>query len=261
MSDSETKLILVSPPRQGALRIEIHRPEKKNALTLAMYSALAQAIQHAEADAATRVILLHGSQDCFTSGNDLKDFLEFPIKDESSPAFQFIKAISVAEKPIVAAVNGPAMGIGSTMLFHCDLVYAGPNARFQMPFVNLGLNPEAGSSLLLPRLAGYQRAAEILLLGEPFSAEKAREIGLVNGILPDAELIPFATAQAEKLAKKPFASVLLTKALLKKSDKQEVQEILSEEIRHIAERLNSPEAKEAFAAFLERRKPDFSPFQ
>lgn len=260
MSNSESHLILVTKSQSGVLRIAINRPEKKNALTIEMYAALAQSIRQGEADTSVRVFLLHGTEDCFSSGNDLKDFLESPPKDESSPVFQFIQAISQAEKPIVAAVNGPAVGIGTTMLLHCDLVYAGSNARFMMPFVNLGLNPEAASSLLLPRLAGYQRAAEVLLLGELFSAEKAREIGLVNSVLPDAEVLEFASAQANKLAAKPFASVLLTKALLKKEDKAAIQRIISEEFQYIIERLGSPEAVEAFNAFFERRKPDFSQF-
>jgi enoyl-CoA hydratase/carnithine racemase len=247
---------------QGSiLRITINRPEKKNALTGDMYLALRDAVNQAEQDANIRVILLHGTEDCFTSGNDLQDFAKTPRSGEPSPVSQFLAALSRAKKPVVAAVNGPAVGIGTTMLLHCDLVYAGTSARFQLPFVNLGLCPEAASSFLLPKLVGYQRAAELLLLGEPFSAEKAQEMGLVNGVYPNAELLQNALAQAQKLAAQPPASVRLTKMLLKKAGAKAVAETMEEERRLFAKRLLSPEASEAFSAFFERRKPDFSSFK
>src|SRR5512141_1138899 len=179
---------IITETKDGIARIEIDRPEKKNALTAAMYQALADAIKAAEADARVRVLLIHGKTDLFTAGNDLQDFLDNPPRDDNRPVFQFLYGISQAQKPIVAAVAGAAVGIGTTMLLHCDLVYAAPNARLQLPFVNLGLVPEAGSSLLLPALAGYQRAAELLLLGEPFDAHKAKEIGLVTEVVPESEL-------------------------------------------------------------------------
>jgi len=239
---------------QGIMRVVIHRPEKKNALTVAMYSALADAIEQAERDTDVRVLLLHGSDGCFTSGNDLKDFLNSPPSGQESPVFRFMGVISQARVPIVAAVQGPAVGIGTTMLLHCDLVYAGEGARFQLPFVNLGLCPEAASSFLLPLLAGHQRAAELLFLGEPFGAEKAREIGLVNGVYADTEVLDQALVQARSLAAKPPVSLRLTKALLKQAHARAIQETMAEETRLFVERLASPEAAAAIAAFFERRK-------
>jgi enoyl-CoA hydratase/carnithine racemase len=246
--------------REHILHLAIDRPAKMNALSPAMYGALAEAIVHADGEPEIRVILIEGSGACFTSGNDLNDFVDSPPAGEESPVFRFLQAISTAEKPIVAAVSGPAVGIGTTMLLHCDLVCAGEGARFELPFVNLGLCPEAACSLLLPHLAGYQRAAELLLLGEPFGAERAREIGLVNAVFPDGELFEQALALARKLARRPPASVRLTKELLKKAGRRAVAETMAEEGRHFLQRLSSPEAREAFAAFFERRRPDFSRF-
>ncbi len=251
---------ILTETKDGIARIEIDRPEKKNALTAAMYQALADAINAAEADASVRVLLIHGKADLFTAGNDLQDFLDNPPRDDKRPVFQFLYGISQARKPIVAAVAGAAVGIGTTMLLHCDLVYAAPNARLQLPFVNLGLVPEAASSLLLPALAGYQRAAELLLLGEPFSAQKAKDIGLVTDVIPEAQLFDTAMAQAKKLADKPAASLRLTKQLMKQGQMEAVAQRIKLESDHFGVRLNSPEAKEAFSAFLEKRKPDFSKF-
>lgn len=251
---------ILNKTRDGVARIEIDRPEKKNALTAAMYQAMADAIKAAEADAGVRVVLIHGKPDLFTAGNDLQDFLDNPPRDDDRPVFRFLYGISQAQKPIVAAVAGAAVGIGTTMLLHCDLVYAAPNARLQLPFVNLGLVPEAASSLLLPALAGYQRAAELLLLGEPFSAQKAKEIGLVTEVVPEDQLFDFALAQAKKLAGKPAASLRLTKRLMKQGQAAAVQQQIKLESGYFGERLNSPEAKEAFSAFLEKRRPDFSRF-
>ena len=246
--------------KDGVLRIEIDRPDKKNALTAAMYQAMADAIKAAEADTKVRVVLIHGKADLFTAGNDLQDFLDNPPRDDNRPVFQFLYGISQAKKPIVAAVAGAAVGIGTTMLLHCDLVYAAPNARLQLPFVNLGLVPEAGSSLLLPALVGYQRAAELLLLGEPFDARKGKEFGLVTEVVPEAELFDTAIAQARKLVGKPAASLRLTKQLMKQGQTAAVAQRIKQESEHFGERLNSPEAKEAFSAFLQKRKPDFSGF-
>ena len=245
---------------QGVLRIEINRPEKKNALTAAMYQALADAIRSAESDAAVRVVLIQGKADLFTAGNDLQDFLDNPPRDDDRPVFQFLYAISQAQKPVVAAVAGAAVGIGTTMLLHCDLVYAAPNSRLQLPFVNLGLVPEAASSLLLPALVGYQRAAELLLLGEAFSAQEAKEIGLVTEVVAEDRLFDTAMAQAKALAAKPAAAVRLTKMLMKQTQARATAERIKLESDHFGERLGSPEAKEAFSAFLEKRKPDFSRF-
>jgi len=247
--------------KDGILSITINRPEKKNALTMAMYMGLSKAIIRGEEDKQARVFLIHGTGGSFTSGNDLKDFLDVPPRDENSPVFQFMRTINAAKKPIVAAVNGSAVGIGTTMLLHCDLVYAAKDAKFNLPFVNLGLCPEAGSSFLLPLLAGYHRAAELLLLGEPFSAEKAKEIGLVNEISEDeTTVIARATEKAKRLASQPQVAVLLTKEMLKKRLSEIVRSTMSEEIRTIIERFVSPEAKEALSAFFERRSPNFEKF-
>jgi enoyl-CoA hydratase/carnithine racemase len=246
--------------QEHILRITINRPEKMNALTAAMYDAFANAILAADDDPEVRVILIEGTGGCFTSGNDLHDFTTSPPAGEESPVYRFLLAISCAQKPIVAGVLGPAVGVGTTMLLHCDLVCAGESARFELPFVNLGLCPEAAASLLLPQLAGHQRAAELLLLGEPFGAERAREIGLVNAVFPDGEVLPQAWAMAGKLAQRPPASVRLTKALLKRGGQRAIAETIAEEGRYFLQRLSSPEAQEALAAFFEKRKPDFSGF-
>jgi enoyl-CoA hydratase/carnithine racemase len=241
-------------------RIELNRPEKKNALSPQMYAAMALALGAADADEQVRVVLIHGQAGCFTSGNDVKDFLELPRGPGESPAAGFLRAISTARKPLVAAVGGPAVGVGTTMLLHCDLVYAAPNARLQMPFVPLGLLPEAASSLLLPAMAGYRRAAEMLLLGAPFGAEKALAAGIVTEIVPEAELLGRAREAALALAALPPASVQMTKELMKRGMARGVQERMTEELQLFGERLRSPEAKEALRAFMEKRKPDFSRF-
>jgi enoyl-CoA hydratase/carnithine racemase len=246
--------------RDRITRIELNRPEKKNALNPGMYAAMAQALIAADADAQVRAVLIHGQSGCFTSGNDVKDFLELPRGPADSPASGFLRAISGAKKPLVAAVGGPAVGVGTTMLLHCDLVYAAPNARLQMPFVPLGLLPEAASSLLLPAMAGYRRAAEMLLLGGPFGAEKALAAGIVTEIVPEGELLERARQAAEALAALPPASVRMTKELMKRGQAQAVQERMTEELQLFGERLRSPEAKEALSAFMEKRKPDFSRF-
>jgi enoyl-CoA hydratase/carnithine racemase len=238
----------------------MNRPEKKNALTRGMYQTMADAILGADKDGSTRVILLTGTADCFTSGNDIADFIAIHQEVGIKPHNPFLPAISSVQKPVIAAVNGVAVGIGTTMLLHCDLVYAGTKARFQLPFVNLGLCPELASSLLLPRLVGHQRAAELLLLGEPFGAEIARELGLVNAVYPDEALLETAFLKAGQLAAQPPASVRLTKALLKRPIEAAVSQTIEEELALFVELLKSPAAAEAFQAFLEKRKPDFSRF-
>jgi enoyl-CoA hydratase/carnithine racemase len=243
----------------GILRIEMHRPEKRNALTSAMYAAMADALDRAAREEAVRVVLIHGQPGVFTAGNDLTDFLNGPGEPDR-PVFHFLRGIAAAPKPLIAAVSGNAVGVGTTMLLHCDLVYAGASARFQLPFVNLGLCPEAASSLLLPRLVGHQRAAELLLFGEPFDAARAREIGLVNAIHPEAELMDAALERAHKLATQPAASLRATKMLLKKAQAAMVTQAMQDEGVIFQQQLASPEAKEAFSAFLEKRKPDFSRF-
>ena len=259
---SAASALVVTEMMDGVLRVEIRRPEKKNALTGPMYAVLADAFEAAERDPGVRVVLIHGQPGLFTAGNDLGDFLQNPplSDDPPPPVFRFLEAFRTLSKPFVAAVSGPAVGVGTTMLLHCDLVYAGESARFQLPFVNLGLCPEAASSLLLPALAGHARAAEMLLLGEPFDAAKALEVGLINAILPDATVLEHAMAQARKLATQPAASVRLTKLLMKRAQAALVEQTMREEGRHFKVRLVSPESKEAFSAFFEKRKPDFSRF-
>jgi enoyl-CoA hydratase/carnithine racemase len=251
---------IVTESADRIARIQINRPEKKNALTADMYQRLADALRGAAADSRIRVVFIHGQADCFCSGNDLKDFLERPPHADNAPVFQFLQAISTAPKPVVAAVSGVAVGIGTTMLLHCDLVFATAQTRFQLPFVPLGIVPEAGSSLLLPMMAGYQRAAELLLLGRPFGAEKAREIGFVNEIVAPEALMTHASEAAQALAALPPESVRLTKALMRKRNAPAVAQQMDEEGRTFRARLDSPEAKEAMTAFFEKRKPDFSRF-
>lgn len=250
----------VEVERNGAvLRIAIDRPEKKNALTAEMYNALSNALDQAEADGAIRVILLHGRGEAFTAGNDLEDFLKIPWQGQAvPPAVRFIRAMAGAKKPIVAAVQGLAVGVGTTILLHCDLVYAADDARFMMPFINLGIVPEAATTVLLPLLVGHQRAAELFLLAAPLTAQRAYELGLVNAVLAPDALLSTATAVARQLAEKPPAAVLACKALMRRAFQSEVERALSEEVAVIAERLDSPETKEALSAFLEKRKPDFS---
>jgi enoyl-CoA hydratase/carnithine racemase len=240
--------------------VELARLDKKNALTAEMYAGLADAIGRADADAQVRVLLLHGAPDCFCAGNDVADFLKRPPLAEGSPSARFFTAMQELKKPLVAAVGGPAVGIGTTMLLHCDLVYAATNARFQLPFVPLGITPEFGSTYILPLLAGYQRAAELLLLGQPFTAQKAYEVGLVSQVVEQAQLMEKARGAALALAALPPESVRLTKQMMKKRHAQAVRETIAEEVKVFGERLGSAEAKEAMSAFLEKRKPDFSRF-
>lgn len=251
---------IITEKLQGVLRVEICRPEKKNALTAAMYKRLADIFHNAARDKDVRVLLLHGQAGVFTAGNDLGEFLHDPPMDEDAPVFKFLAAFRDFPKPFIAAVCGAAVGIGTTMLLHCDLIYAGETARFRLPFVSLGLCPEAASSLLLPALVGHARAAEIILLGEPFDAAKALEIGLVNEVLPDAALLDHTLAKARGLATQPPAAVRLSKQLLKRSRAALIMETMAEEDRQFKMRLASPEAKEAFGAFLDKRTPDFSQF-
>jgi enoyl-CoA hydratase/carnithine racemase len=242
----------------GVMTITFNRLDKKNSITSSMYAAMADAVAQAAADPAVRVVVFQGHESIFSAGNDIGDFLNQPPTTQESPVFRFLRGIATFEKPLIAAVAGPAVGIGTTMLFHCDLVYAGDNAAFSMPFVNLGLCPEAASSLLAPRMFGYHRAAEALLMGEPFFAEAAQEVGLVNRVVPPTEVNGYAQAQARKLAAKPLTSLIATKCLMKGGDQQAVLQKMDEEGRDFGRMLREPAAKEAFGAFMEKRKPDFS---
>lgn len=242
---------------RGIFKIGIQRPEKLNALTLAMYDAMTAAIEAAEADKQVHVILIHGTENCFTSGNDLVDFAKNPPAGEDSPVFRFLCAISQAKKPLVAMVSGAAVGIGTTMLLHCDLVYADETARFSLPFVNLGLCPEAASSYLLPKLVGQLQASELLLLGTMIDAEKAVTIGLVNQVFPSAGLSEQVLAKGFQLAAQPPDSIRLTKSLLKENQARQVSEVMSKEGKLFLSQLAKPEAQEAINAFIEGRKPNF----
>jgi enoyl-CoA hydratase/carnithine racemase len=257
-TSSSTVPEILSHVDAGVMTITLSRVDKKNSITAAMYGALADALDAAHHDAAVRVVVIQGHETIFSAGNDIGDFLNNPPSTPASPVFRFLSGISSFPKPIVAAVCGPAVGIGTTMLLHCDLVYAGDNAAFSMPFVNLGLCPEAASSLLVPQLMGYQRAAEALLLGEPFMAETALEIGLINRIVPPAEVNALAQRQALKLAAKPLSALIETKRLMKKGNAAIVAERIAEEGASFGRMLKEPAAREAFGAFMEKRRPDFS---
>ncbi len=242
----------------GVMTITLNRVEKKNSITSAMYAAMADALAQAQADDDVRAVVLQGHETIFSAGNDIGDFLTAPPSTPDAPVFRFMRGISTFPKPLLAAVCGPAVGIGTTLLFHCDLVYAGDNAAFSMPFVNLGLCPEAASSYLAPQLMGYGRAAEALLLGEPFMAEAALEMGLISRIVPPAEAAALAQRQAQKLAAKPISALIETKRLMKKGQASLVAERIGEEGASFGRMLHEPAAREAFTAFMEKRKPDFS---
>jgi enoyl-CoA hydratase/carnithine racemase len=243
MSDGETQVL--SETREHVCTIIFNRPEKKNAFTRSMYRRLVELLDAAAVDDSVRVVMLRGTEGCFTAGNDLKDFLEEPPKDTDSEVFQLLLRLAAFEKPLIAAVQGPAVGLGVTMLLHCDLVFAGEGAMLQLPFVDLGLCPEGASTFLLPRMMGHQRASELLLLGERFGAGTGHLVGLINRVCED---------------QKPPASVRLTKHLLRAGPAPRVKEALHREAEQFMQRLSSDEAREAFSAFLDKRKPDFSRF-
>jgi enoyl-CoA hydratase/carnithine racemase len=244
----------------GVATIEIARAQKKNALTAAMYRAMADAVLDAQLDNAVRALLITGQPGIFTSGNDLEDFMQRPPAGPDSPVVRFMKALTECDKPVVAAVTGGAVGIGTTMLLHCDLVYVADDARLAMPFVGLGLVPEYASSLLLPRLVGHVRAAEKLLLGDPFTGAQAVELGIANAVLPAAEVLNHARRMAERFNNLPPGAVQDAKRLMKRAGKELIAQQMAAEGELFTQRLRSPEAREAFQAFFEKRKPDFSKF-
>ncbi|MDF1780945.1 MAG: enoyl-CoA hydratase [Alcanivoracaceae bacterium] len=256
---SKSEFVQVSE-NGGVLDVRINRPDRKNALTHEMYSALTAALELAASTASVRVVLIAGTDDCFTAGNDMVDFLNNPPEGDEAPVMRFLGKLVAMEKPIIAAVNGPAVGVGTTMLLHCDLVYVAQSAKLQMPFVNLGLCPEAASSMLLPTLMGHQRAAELLLLGETIGGEQAVALGIANAVFDDQSYLAEARAKAEKLAKQPAASVRLTKQLLKAPYIDALKAHMKVEGDLFFQRLSSPEAREAMSSFVEKRKPDFSKF-
>lgn len=244
----------------GVATITLNRPEKKNALTVEMYASLVEGLTRAEQDTAVRVVLLRGEGDNFTSGNDLKDFMNDPPSGFDSPVFQLLLKLVDFEKPLVAAVHGAAIGIGTTALMHCDLVYAREDAKLHMPFVNLGLCPEGGSSLLFPRLVGMQKATEVLFFGDAFGAEDAKDMGLVNEVFPAASFDEEVRGRVERLVAQPAAALRAAKELLRGRHREELKDVMMREGAAFIERLVSSEAGEAFSAFFEKRKPDFTQF-
>lgn len=249
----------------GVATIEIARPEKKNALTVAMYQAMADALNAARADAKVRAVLITGQPGIFTSGNDIEDFMSRPpgqggSNAAESPVFLFMQALLDCDKPVVAAVTGAAIGIGTTMLLHCDFVYVSDEARLAMPFVGLGLVPEFASSLLVPQLMGHVRAAEKLLLGDPFTPQDAVDCGIANAVLPASEVVNHARRVAERFNHLPPGAVREAKQLMRGPQRETVVETIRREGALFAARLRSPEAMEAFQAFFQKRKPDFTKF-
>ncbi|MFZ6849140.1 enoyl-CoA hydratase [Undibacterium sp. RuRC25W] len=255
---------ILTHKENGVLTISFNRPEKKNAITAAMYQTMADALRDAENDASVRAILITGKPEIFTAGNDLDDFMKnagsLAKIDSVPPVYQFMQALNDSGKPVIAAVSGAAVGIGTTLLMHCDLIYLADNAKLSMPFTQLGLCPEFASSLVFQQIVGYQRAAEKLMLGEAFSAQEAFDMGFVNKVLPLEELLPYAQQVAAKIVALPAASIRTTKRLMKGAQPQAIVTKMAEENQYFAAMLNAPEAKEAFMAFFQKRKPDFSQF-
>jgi len=249
---------IITERSQGILRVEFNRPEKKNAMTGAMYTSMADILNRAAEDEEVRVVLWHSAGDAFCAGNDMGDFLNNPPGPGNFPQGRLMDAFVRFEKPIVVAVQGAAIGGGTTMLTHCDFVYAGESAKFQLPFINLGLVPEFGSSYSVPARMGHLRAAELYLLGERFTAARAAELGLVTRVVPDHDLLASATATAQKLAAKPSGALRASKRLLKQASIGEVKAAIKAEMQEFFERVRSAEAKEAFSAFLEKRPANFT---
>ena len=247
-----TETLLLDRER-GLLTVRLNRPDKKNALTRAMYSQLAQALAMADSDPQVRAVLLSGSSDCFTAGNDIVDFLEQPPNDLDNPVFQFMLSLLDCCKPVIAAVAGPAVGIGTTLLLHCDLVYVSRDARLRLPFVNLGLCPEFGSSLILPRLLGQARAAQLLLLGEGFSGEQAVAWGIATEALDTGEAtLAKAREVALRFESLPPDAVRISKQLMKAPDREQLRKVIEEEGKLFTQRLRSPEAVAALSGFINR---------
>ncbi len=249
---------IVTEHSEGVLRIELNRPAKRNAMTSSMYATLADIFANAASDEHTRVALWHGAGDSFCAGNDIEDFLNNPPGPGDSPQARLMNALVDFDKPIVVAVHGAAIGGGTTMLTHCDFVYAGESAKFRMPFIDLAVLPEFGSSYSLPARIGHIRAAELILLGLPFDARRAAELGLVTRVVPDQNLLATATEAAWKLAAKPTAALRASKKLMKSAFVDQIKAAMKLENEEFSVQVRSEDAKEAFAAFLEKRAPDFT---
>jgi enoyl-CoA hydratase/carnithine racemase len=240
------------------LRVQLNRPTKRNAMTSAMYLSLADIFNESANDENTRVVLWHGAGDLFCAGNDIEDFLKNPPSPGNFPQAKLMDALVNFDKPVVASVHGAAIGGGTTMLTHCDFVYAGESTKFQMPFINLALVPEFGSSYSLPARVGHVRAAEPILLGSPFDARRAAELSLVTEVVSDKDVLATATETARKLAAKPLAALQASKRLMKQPFREQIKAAMKAENEVYFTQLRSAEAKEAFTAFLEKRKPDFT---
>lgn len=260
MTTSQTSERVILTTRESVMTLTLNRPSRKNALTLAMYDDLTAALKSAAEDTQIRAVIIRGAEGVFTSGNDLTDFMQNPPTSVDTPVFHFLRAILEFPKPLIAAVSGPAIGIGTTLLLHCDLVYADERAVFQLPFIRLGLVPEAGASLLIPRLAGHRRAAELLMFGEKFSAAEALDLGLINERVSSERLFERAQERAEALAKLPPEAMRQTKQLLKAPLYEELSQVMVAEGELFMKRLTSPETREAIEAFFAKRAPDFSRF-
>jgi enoyl-CoA hydratase/carnithine racemase len=249
---------IVTERTGSILRVQLNRPAKKNAMTSAMYVSLADLLNSAAKDDQVRVVLWHGAGDSFCAGNDVEDFLKNPPGPGDSPQARLISSFIDFEKPIVAAVQGAAVGGGTTMLTHCDFVYAGESAKFHMPFINLALVPEFGSTYSVPARIGYLRAAELIQLGLPFDAKRAVELGLATSVVPDENLLATATETAQKLAEKPAGALQACKRLMKQSSREQLEQAAKLENEEFSARVRSADTKEAFTAFLEKRRPDFT---
>lgn len=247
-------MTILQSTQHGVLTLTLQRPEKKNALSSVMYQALTAALQQAEQDPDVRVVVLRGQPDCFCSGNDLADFVAAGALNAEHPTVMFLHALSHFQKPVIAAVSGLAIGIGTTALLHCDLVYAAPGCRFQLPFTALGLCPEAASSLLLPKLVGYQKAAQYLLLGEAFDTNEAHRMGLVNDVVSVDELFAYAEQKAQKLAALPSEAVMQSKKLLRAPQQQLVQQVLHQELAVFEHLLHTDACQQALSQFFARNK-------
>ncbi|HTF62866.1 MAG TPA: enoyl-CoA hydratase [Edaphobacter sp.] len=242
----------------GILRIQLNRPEKRNALTLDMYTAIAELLEAAQVKPEIRVVLVHASGEHFSAGNDLQDFLDHPPGSGESPQRRMMNALRLLDKPLVGAVRGAAIGSGATMLTYFDFVYAGQSGKFQYPFINLALVPEFGTSFSLPDQVGYLRAAEIILLGHPFDASQALSMGLATKVLPDAEVLATADKIAQELAQKPLAALKASKQLLRRQVRPRVDQATQDELMEFSERVRSADAREALTAFFEKRSPRFN---
>src|SRR6476469_3742394 len=249
---------IITESSEGILRVELNRPQKRNAMTTSMYVTLADVFNDAAKDERTRVVLWHGAGDSFCAGNDLEDFLKNPPVPGESPQAGLMNALVNFDKPLVAAVHGAAIGGGTTMLTHCDFVYAGESTHFQMPFINLAVVPEFGSSYSVPSRIGHLRAAELILLGIPFDARRAAELGLVTQVISDKDVLARATETARKLAAKPAGALQASKRLMKQPFREQIKAAMKAENEEFSTQVRSEDAKEAFTAFLEKRKPDFT---